>query len=126
MSVERRIAVVTGANKGVGLAIVRNLALEYPRSPLRSGPLLIYLTARSDERGRKAIEELQNDTQLRTAKVLAQDGGDTTLSYHSLDISQSSSIQSFAKFLKQQHHEGIDFVVNNAGAHTFGSNLLDS
>lgn len=47
-----RIAAVTGANKGIGLAVVRNLALQYPSSPLyNGGPLLIYLCARDRSRG---------------------------------------------------------------------------
>ncbi|KAF2723050.1 NAD(P)-binding protein [Polychaeton citri CBS 116435] len=115
MAVQSRVAAVTGANKGIGLAIVRNLALEYPKSPLRSGPLLIYLTARSPERGAEAVQTLNEDTQLKNAKVLAQDGGDTTIRYHALDISQTESIQDFRDFLKSQHPEGIDFVINNAG-----------
>lgn len=49
------------------------------------------------------------------AKVLAQDGGDTTISFHALDISETKSIQGFAAFLKKEHPDGIDFVINNAG-----------
>lgn len=94
---------------------VRNLALGYPKSPLRSGPFLIYLTARSPERGYEAVKFLQNDQQLRDAKVLAEDGGDTTITYHELDISQKGSIDSFRSFLKKQHPQGIDILVNNAG-----------
>lgn len=47
--------------------------------------------------------------------MLAQDGGDTTIKYHSLDISQTKSIQEFRDFLKSEHPEGIDMVINNAG-----------
>ena len=95
--------------------LVRNLALTYPKSPLKSGPLLIYLTARSPERGAEAVKTLEQDQQLKKAKVLAEDGGDTTIKYLELDISQSKSIQQFRDFLKQEHPEGIDIVVNNAG-----------
>jgi carbonyl reductase 1 len=91
------------------------LALNYPKSPLRSGPFLIYLTARSPERGSEAVKTLQNDPQLRDAKVLVQDGGNTTISYHELDISNKDSIHQFRDFLKKQHPDGIDIVVNNAG-----------
>ena len=84
MAVQSRIAAVTGANKGIGFAIgstplslpilpiftrllrtnpppnqSRNLALQYPSSPLRSGPFLIYLTARSAERGRRSSQEAE-------------------------------------------------------------------
>ena len=46
---------------------------------------------------------------------MAQDGGDTTIRYHALDISQSKSIRQFCDFLKKEHPDGIDVVVNNAG-----------
>ncbi|KAK5132823.1 hypothetical protein LTR08_008625 [Meristemomyces frigidus] len=115
MAVQSRVAAVTGANKGIGLAIVRNLALQYPSSPLHSGPFLIYLTARSAERGAEAVKTLNNDPQLKKAKVLAQDGGETTIKFRELDISQSKSIQAFSEFLKTEHPEGIDIVINNAG-----------
>ena len=110
-----RVAAVTGANKGIGLAIVRNLALQYPSSTFSNGPLLIYLTARDRSRGEEAIKTLQNDAQLKKAKALAADGGLATIEYYGLDISKPQSITDFASFLKQKHPDGIDIVVNNAG-----------
>jgi carbonyl reductase 1 len=94
---------------------VRNLALQYPQSPLRSGPFLIYLTARSAERGAEAVKALNNDPALKKAKVLAQDGGETTIKFQTLDISDQGSIHAFRDFLKKEHPDGIDVVVNNAG-----------
>ncbi|CZT15886.1 related to carbonyl reductase [Ramularia collo-cygni] len=110
-----RVAAVTGANKGIGLAIVRNLALTYPSSPLKSGPFTIYLTARSDSRGADAVASLNADPQLKAAKALVQDGGDTTIRFQTLDISDASSVKKFAAFLSSEHPDGIDVVVNNAG-----------
>ncbi|MCJ1477745.1 hypothetical protein MMC13_006418 [Lambiella insularis] len=125
-----RIAVVTGANKGVGLAIgtfppsptlhpltpqVRNLALRYPNSAFNNGPLLIYLTARNKERGEAALAALHHDPQLHAAAALAQDGGLASIAYHPLDIAQTHSIRLFAEHLRSQHPQGIDVVVNNAG-----------
>ena len=132
MAIQSRIAVVTGANKGIGLAIgippllliqntllinptVRNLALQYPSSPLHSGPFLIYLTARSASRGAEAVNVLTRDPQLKAAKVLSQDGGETTIKFRALDISDTNSIHSFRDFLKKEHEDGIDILVNNAG-----------
>ena len=110
-----RIAAVTGANKGIGLAIVRNLALQYPSSAFNNGPLLIYLCARDKGRGEDAVKALEGDAQLKNAKALVQHGGLTTVKYHGLDISKTKSILDFAGYLEKEHPEGIDMVVNNAG-----------
>ena len=110
-----RVAAVTGANKGIGQAIVRNLALQYPKSSFNNGPLLIYLTARDQSRGEEAVKSLQSDSQLKRAKALSEDGGLTTIRYHQMDISDNNSIDDFAAFLKKEHPDGIDFAVNNAG-----------
>ena len=47
--------------------------------------------------------------------MLVQDGGETTIKFRELDISQSKSIQAFSEFLKTEHPEGVDIVINNAG-----------
>ncbi|KAI9815538.1 MAG: hypothetical protein M1827_002672 [Pycnora praestabilis] len=110
-----RVAVVTGANKGIGLAIVRNLALQYPKSAFNNGPFLIYLTARNKERGEEALQKIHHDSQLKQASALAQDGGLTDVKYHQLDISETDSIRAFSEMLQTEHPKGIDFVINNAG-----------
>ena len=110
-----RIAAVTGANKGIGLAIVRQLALRYPSSTLNNGPLLIYLTARNEQRGQDALSSLQSDSQLKSAKALSSHGGLSDFKYLPLDIDDQSSIKGFADKLKAEHPDGIDVLVNNAG-----------
>jgi carbonyl reductase 1 len=110
------IGAVTGANKGIGLAIVRQLALQYPKSAFNNGPLLIYLTARDTMRGEAAVKSLYEDSQLKKAQALRSDGGLADIKYHQLDISDTRSIRGFSEFLRKEHGEGrIDFVVNNAG-----------
>lgn len=72
------------------------------------------------------MKELNNDAQLKQAKVLAADGGDTTITYHPLDISQTKSVQDFRDFLKEKHPDGIDVLINNAGIalQGFDSNVV--
>jgi hypothetical protein len=94
---------------------VRNLALQYPRSALHDGPLLVYLTARDRGRGEAALRLLLTDGQLKSAKALAHDGGPTDVKYCQLDTSDGNSIDSFCAFLRKEHPEGIDVLVNNAG-----------
>jgi carbonyl reductase 1 len=122
MTTYARVGAVTGANKGVGLAIVRQLALQYPSSKFNTGPLLIYLTARNEERGRAALEKIQSDPQLKKASALRSHGGLTDVQYLPLDIDSTQSIDAFATTIKKQHPEGIDFLINNAAIAMDGFN----
>tara|TARA_R110002003_G_scaffold41_2_gene2803 strand:+ start:8380 stop:8808 length:429 start_codon:yes stop_codon:yes gene_type:complete len=94
---------------------VRQLALQYPKSPLHSGPFLIYLTARDQCRGEAAVKEIQQDAQLQQAKALKANGGLVEIIFHSFDVTDNKSVETFTRHLKETHGDGIDFVVNNAG-----------
>ena len=109
-----RVAAVTGANKGIGFAIVRQLALQYPSSAFNSGPLLIYLTSRDPGRGKAALEAILSDAQLKKAKVLRSDGGMTDVKLALLDVASKKSIADFTDTLKHEHGQ-IDFFISNAG-----------
>lgn len=122
MSSYARIAAVTGANKGIGLACVRQLALQYPQSSLNDGPLLIYLTARNQQRGEAAVEQILEDPLLKKAKALRQDGGLSDVTFFTLDIGSKESIKTFADHLKEQHPAGIDILINNAAIAMDGFN----
>ncbi|XP_019384448.1 PREDICTED: carbonyl reductase [NADPH] 1-like [Crocodylus porosus] len=86
------VAVVTGGNKGIGLAIVRALCKQF------SGD--VYLTAREAGRGQTAVAELQKEG----LKPL----------FHQLDISDLQSIRALRDFLKEKYG-GLNVLVNNAG-----------
>lgn len=75
-----RYAVVTGANKGIGLEIVRQLA---------SLGVTVVLTARNETRGRDATRRLH---QIGLSNVI----------FHQLDVLDSLSIQSLAMFIQQE------------------------
>ena len=87
-----RIAVVTGANSGMGLATVRALS--------DAGALVIML-CRSEERGRKALEQLKDKPDRKLDLILC-------------DLGDYSSIRAFAKEVHEKYGH-VDILVNNAG-----------
>eukprot|EP00064_Thunnus_orientalis_P020682 superscaffoldBa00005824_g20826 len=87
-----KVAVVTGSNKGIGLAIVRALCKQFQGD--------VYLTARDVGRGQEAVKSL--DSEGLKAK------------FHQLDINDLNSIITAAAFFKDKYG-GVDVLVNNAG-----------
>jgi NAD(P)-dependent dehydrogenase (short-subunit alcohol dehydrogenase family) len=88
---DRRIAVVTGANKGIGLEIARQLARE---------GITVFLGARDAERGRAAAEKLCAEG--LDARPL------------SLDVADDASVSAAASLLERSAGR-LDILVNNAG-----------
>lgn len=89
---ERRVAVVTGANRGIGLEICRQLA--------RRGDIRVVLTSRDPAKGREA------------AGRLAQEG--LEVDCHRLDVTEAKSVAALVAFLEARHGRA-DILVNNAG-----------
>uniref|UniRef100_A0A2R8N4X3 Carbonyl reductase 1 n=1 Tax=Callithrix jacchus TaxID=9483 RepID=A0A2R8N4X3_CALJA len=87
-----QVALVTGGNKGIGLAIVRDLCRRF------SGDVV--LTARNVARGQAAVQQLQ-------AEGLSP-------RFHQLDIDDLQSIRALRDFLRKEYG-GLDVLVNNAG-----------
>ncbi|XP_046374061.2 carbonyl reductase [NADPH] 3-like [Haliotis rufescens] len=87
----RRVAVITGANKGVGFGIVRALCKQFDGD--------VILTARNVDRGQQAVADL-NQEGLRPR-------------FHQLDITDTDSVDALATFLKD-NYDGLDVLVNNA------------
>ena len=86
----QKIAVVTGAAKGIGFEVVRQLARRGFR---------VFLAARNQEAGRAA------------AKKLSSEGA---VSFLEIDVSNADSIRRAAEdFSRHQKH--LDVLVNNAG-----------
>ncbi|XP_026325607.1 carbonyl reductase [NADPH] 1-like [Hyposmocoma kahamanoa] len=87
----KKVAVVTGSNKGIGFAIVKGLLRRYDG--------VVYLTSRSEERGRTAVSQL---------KELGLNP-----EYHQLDVTDRESVLRFREHIKRSHG-GIDILINNA------------
>ncbi|XP_077336051.1 carbonyl reductase [NADPH] 1-like [Lithobates pipiens] len=88
-----RVALVTGGNKGIGLAIVRALCKQFKGD--------VYLTARNTKLGEEAVQELKEKEGLSPL-------------FHQLDINDLNSIRSLRDFLKDKYG-GLDVLINNAG-----------
>ncbi|XP_038976104.1 (+)-neomenthol dehydrogenase-like isoform X2 [Phoenix dactylifera] len=88
-----RLAVVTGANKGIGLETARQLA---------SHGVTVILTARDEKRGTDAVESLHQV-------------GFSNVVFHQLDVRDPASVASLAHFIQNQFGK-LDILVNNAGA----------
>ncbi|KAG7566219.1 NAD(P)-binding domain superfamily [Arabidopsis suecica] len=88
-------AVVTGANRGIGFEICRQLASQGIR---------VVLTSRDEKRGLEAVETLKKELQI----------SDQSIVFHQLDVSDPASITSLAEFVKTLFGK-LDILVNNAG-----------
>ncbi|WP_328385334.1 SDR family NAD(P)-dependent oxidoreductase [Streptomyces sp. NBC_00400] len=85
------IAVVTGANQGIGREVARLLAAE---------GMIVHLGARDRERGRAA------------ARDLSADGADVR--FVPLDVTDQSQVDAVARQVGEEHGR-VDVLINNAG-----------
>jgi NAD(P)-dependent dehydrogenase (short-subunit alcohol dehydrogenase family) len=84
------VAVVTGANRGIGREVVRLLAARGVTTVLGS---------RDEARGREAARGMTGPVVVRR-----------------LDVADPASVEAFAAWLRVEHG-GLDVLVNNAGVH---------
>jgi carbonyl reductase 1 len=91
MSDEKRVAVVTGGNRGIGLEIVRQLGKR---------GLRVILGSRDEEAGRAA------------AAPLAHEGIDVVA--RALDVTKQGTVDALATWIGEAYG-GLDVLVNNAG-----------
>lgn len=89
----KRYAVVSGGNKGIGFGICKQLA---------SHGITVILTARDEKKGLDALEKLKEFP------------FSDNLLFHQLDVSDSSSVASLAEFVRVQFGK-LDILINNAG-----------
>jgi NAD(P)-dependent dehydrogenase (short-subunit alcohol dehydrogenase family) len=85
-----RVAIVTGANSGLGAAIARELA--------RAGATVI-MAVRNPEKGERAASDIRRHVP------------DAALELRELDLSDLASVRAFAS----RHQGRLDLLINNAG-----------
>lgn len=86
----KKIALVTGSNRGIGLATVKELLKRNYR---------VILTARKKEDGEKALAKL---------KHLGE------VDYHCLDVAEAESVNRMKEFVLSEFGS-LDILINNAG-----------
>ncbi|MFC0269132.1 oxidoreductase [Kushneria aurantia] len=89
----KRLAVVTGANAGLGFETARGLVYQNYR---------VVIAARSEHKGRAAVE------------ALLKDCPEADVRFEALDLSRLASVRDFAAALRERE-TALDVLVNNAG-----------
>ncbi|MCT4613731.1 MAG: SDR family NAD(P)-dependent oxidoreductase [Marinifilaceae bacterium] len=90
-----RIAIITGANQGLGFGFVQNINEQFTEEDF------IYLAVRRPEAGKEAIQNLKNIK----AKI----------SVLYLDMSNESTIEEAKKEIAEKHKK-VDIIISNAAA----------
>jgi NAD(P)-dependent dehydrogenase (short-subunit alcohol dehydrogenase family) len=96
-----RVAVVTGANKGLGFEICKQLA---------SNGIKVILGARDVKRGNEAVEKLKA-------------AGCSDVIFHQLDVVDKATISSLANFIQTQFGK-LDILVHSPNSNEFGSGVI--
>ncbi len=100
MAKGKRIALVTGANKGIGFGVARQLARKGFR---------VFLGARNREAGRAAAETLRQQGE----KERNNEGHDV-VTVLQIDVADAESVEHAAEEFSR-HSDRLDALVNNAG-----------
>jgi carbonyl reductase 1 len=91
----KKIAVVTGSNTGLGYSLVKGLCTQFGKDAI------VYLTARDEDKGREAVKRL-NKLGLNPE-------------FHLLDVTSDASVAAFSKHIDDVYG-GVDILFHNAAA----------
>ncbi|MEM7157103.1 MAG: oxidoreductase [Myxococcota bacterium] len=88
-----RVAIVTGANSGIGFEAAKELAVAGAE---------VIVASRSEERGRTAVEQIRQAAPSATVELIV------------LDLADLGSVERFAATFTERY-DRLDLLVNNAG-----------
>lgn len=88
---DKKIALITGANKGLGFETARQLAKQN---------IKVLIGARDETRGREAAEKLQSEG--------------FEAEFIQIDVTNEKSLESAAKYVEENYGK-LDILINNAG-----------
>jgi NAD(P)-dependent dehydrogenase (short-subunit alcohol dehydrogenase family) len=91
MTHTQKIALVTGANRGIGLEACRQLAKQ---------EITVILSSRDTAKGEQVKQQLEQEN--------------LSVVYHQLDVTDQNSIKQMEGFIREQYGR-LDILVNNAG-----------
>ena len=100
MTTAKRIALVTGGNKGIGLEISRNLS---------QAGCTVLLGARKAERGRQAVRTLEQS-------------GLSDVHFIEIDVTRQDTVTAAAQAIEARYGR-LDILMNNAGINMRGDGL---
>ena len=92
MTTNRKVAVITGSHKGLGLAIARKLALLED--------IWVIITSRKESDGKTAEQKLKSE--------------DIEVDCHQLDVTDADSVTQFIEWVSSAYGR-VDILINNAG-----------
>jgi NAD(P)-dependent dehydrogenase (short-subunit alcohol dehydrogenase family) len=102
MTKEQRIALVTGANKGIGFEVARQLARRNFR---------VFIGARNEKAGQAAVQKLNKEGE---KEDYGKGHSGVAVTFLQIDVSKPDSIRRAAEELSRST-DRLDVLVNNAG-----------
>jgi len=95
VNLDGKVALVSGANSGIGKATARGLAIRAAE---------VHMLCRSKERGTAALNSIKDDKRVDDS---------SKIHLHVVDLSEPEQIKAFAADFKRKHQK-VDILVNNA------------
>jgi NAD(P)-dependent dehydrogenase (short-subunit alcohol dehydrogenase family) len=100
---EKKVAVVTGSNTGIGFETAKTLAVDYGWE--------VILACRSRDKAVRAMESINEASKNSNGNAVVMD--------HPLDLSDFDSVRKFSEAIRERYPT-VNVLINNAGLNTSG------